>query len=269
MRCCRGIESGGGGAIHETHHISTALITSTLLPCVSDGFWEVGSGGSALSIPPTYSMFSLSFVTAGLVLLTFCLFMQIGRCSLFSRAGSSFLDSWAPFWKFPRLVSTYRSAAAFSWDPQPEEEEVGKKKANWRRMGEKEADWLERAGQSLLHFVWRMGAKGDGEKSGVKRSVELNRVYLWTWSVGTCTVFDWRMDNTRGVLLMLWDLHSSNSPLARCAILLVSSWQPVTPTVPLVSAAVGPPSSVDTKGSRACGQHCTCIACKHYARGLY
>lgn len=169
MRCCRGIESGGGGAIHETHHISTALITSTLLPCVSDGFWEVGSGGSALSIPPTYSMFSLSFVTAGLVLLTFCLFMQIGRCSLFSRAGSSFLDSWAPFWKFPRLVSTYRSAAAFSWDPQPEEEEVGKKKANWRRMGEKEADWLERAGQSLLHFVWRMGAKGDGEKSGVKR----------------------------------------------------------------------------------------------------
>lgn len=129
-------------------HISKALITSTLLPCVLDGFSGVGSGGSALSNPPTYSMFLLSFVTAGLALLTFCLFMQIGRCSLFSRVGSSFLDSWAPFWKFPRLVSTYRNAAAFSWDPQPEEEEGGEM-ANWKGMAEKETDWLERAGQSL------------------------------------------------------------------------------------------------------------------------
>lgn len=93
MRCCREREkkknqqkTEGGGAVHETHHISRALITSTLLPCVLDGFSGVGSGGSALSIPPTSSMFSLSFVTAGLVLLTFCLFMQIGRYSLLCRA---------------------------------------------------------------------------------------------------------------------------------------------------------------------------------------
>ncbi len=88
MRCCR--EKRGGGALHEAHHISRALITSTLLPCVLDGFSGVRSGGSALSIPPTFSMFFFSFVTAGLVLLTFCLLMQIGRCSPFSLAGSSF-----------------------------------------------------------------------------------------------------------------------------------------------------------------------------------
>lgn len=67
--------------VHETHHISRALITSSLLPCVLDGFSGVRSGGSALSIPPAYSMFFFSFVTAGPVLLTFCLLMQIGRYS--------------------------------------------------------------------------------------------------------------------------------------------------------------------------------------------
>lgn len=45
-----------------------ALITLTLLPCALDGFLGARSGGSALSIPPTHSMFFLSFVTAGLVI---------------------------------------------------------------------------------------------------------------------------------------------------------------------------------------------------------
>lgn len=51
----------GGGTGEANHHIFKALITSTLLPCVVNGFSGARSGGSALFIPPTYSVFFFSF----------------------------------------------------------------------------------------------------------------------------------------------------------------------------------------------------------------
>lgn len=54
-------EKEGGGTGEANHHIFKALITSTLLPCVVNGFSGARSGGSALFIPPTYSVFFFSF----------------------------------------------------------------------------------------------------------------------------------------------------------------------------------------------------------------
>lgn len=98
MSCC---SEGGGGAVHKSHHIHRPLITSTLLPCVLDGFSGARSGGSALS-PPSYQLCSFSpFLTAGLVLLTFCLLMQKGHYSSFasSECWELVSHSWAPFWE--------------------------------------------------------------------------------------------------------------------------------------------------------------------------
>ena len=129
----------------ETHQISGALITSTLLPCVLDGFSGARSGGSALSIPPTNSMFSLSFVTAGLVLLTFCLLMQIERYGpFFSSHCKLIVDRWALLWTFLCVVTPYRSRAPFSWDPEHERMQMVKTRRE---------DWLLSASHLLRRFT--------------------------------------------------------------------------------------------------------------------
>lgn len=147
--------------VHETHHISRALITSSLLPCVLDGFSGVRSGGSALSIPPAYSMFFFSFVTAGPVLLTFCLLMQIGRYS------PSCLSLEARFRQLSSLLKLSTSCfllqkilprSAGIWSRR--------KKADQEWNGRKETDWLDSAGSIIATIHLRVRGKNSYEERG-------------------------------------------------------------------------------------------------------
>lgn len=156
-RCIEEKKKRGGGAVHETHHISRALITSTLLPCVLDGFSGVRSRGSALSIPPTCSMFFFFLLCHSRTCVINLLSAHANRTlwSLFSLAGSSFQTVEPPFENFPCLVSTYRNPAAFSWDPEPEKRQIAEAREKRDRLtGE--------CGSIIVAFHERMMSGGGG-----------------------------------------------------------------------------------------------------------